>query len=54
MKHERMVGYIYWHEIGMHDNITLVGETCFWYGQDVIPRRFRGDASWSGRNSMYL
>jgi len=19
--------YIYWHEIGMHDNITLVGET---------------------------
>jgi len=26
-KHEGMVGYIYWHEIGMHDNITLVGET---------------------------
>jgi len=22
------------------------------HGKDVIPRKFRGDASWSGRNSM--
>jgi len=27
MKHDVMVGYIYWHEIGMQDNIMLVGET---------------------------
>jgi len=24
------------------------------HGQDVIPRRFRGGASWSERNSMNL
>jgi len=27
MKHDGMVGDIYWHQIGMDDNIMLVGET---------------------------
>jgi len=27
IEHDWMVGCVYWHEIGMHDNFMLVGET---------------------------